>query len=116
MFTLAVKPASTRRRAALGTLRALWALVVAGGLVAPLEARAQATTNATPAQSLWTRQTLGGDWGGFRGALGQHGIRFDLWATGFYQDLLEGAGNSEGDSSGRVDLMINGDTGKLGLW
>ena len=116
MFTPAVMPARTSRRAASGTLRALWALVLATGLVAPLQARAQAPTDGTLSQSIWTRDTLGGDWGGFRGALGQHGIGFDLWATGFYQDLLEGAGNDEGDFSGRVDLMINGDTGKLGLW
>jgi hypothetical protein len=67
-------------------------LVLATGLVAPLQARAQATTEGASFQSLWTRDTLGGDWGGFRGALGQHGIGFDFWATGFYQDLLEGAG------------------------
>ena len=116
MFTPGVMPARTSRRAASGTLRALWALVLATGLVAPLQARAQATTEGASSQSLWTRDTLGSDWGGFRDALGQYGIRFDLWATGFYQDLLEGAGNDDGDFSGRVDLMINGDTGKLGLW
>ena len=116
MFTLGVMPARTSQRAALGTLRALWALVLAVGLAVRLQARAQATTEGASSQSLWTRDTLGGDWGGFRGALGQYGIRFDLWASGFYQDLLEDAGNDDGDFSGRVDLMINGDTGKLGLW
>jgi len=116
MFTLAVMPARTSRRAASGKLRALWASVLATGLVAPLQARAQATTDGAPSRSLWTRDTLGSDWGGFRGALGQQGIRFDLWATGFYQDMFKGAGNDDGDFSGRADLMINGDTGKLGLW
>jgi len=116
MFTLAVMLARTSRRATSGTLWVLWALAPAAGLLAPLQARAQAPTDGALSQSLWTRDTLGGEWGGFRSALGQHGILFDFWATGFYQDLLEGAGNDDGDYNGRVDLMINGDTGKLGLW
>ena len=116
MFTPAVMPARASKRAAAGTLRALWASVLVAGLVAPLPAQAQAPADGTLSQSLWNRDTLGGDWGGARGTLGQYGIRFDLWATGFYQDLLDGAGNDEGDFSGRVDLMINGDTGKFGLW
>ena len=60
-------------------------------------------------ESLWTRDALGGDWGSFRGALGQQGA-VRPWATGFYQDLLQGAGNDDGGFSGRADLMINGDT------
>jgi hypothetical protein len=116
MFTLGVMSARTSQWAASGTLRALWAFVLAAGLVAPLQARAQAPTDGATSQSLWTRDTLGSDWGGFRDALDQYGIRFDFWATGFYQELLEGAGNDDGDCSGRVDLMINGDAGKLGLW
>ena len=116
MFKLSVMPAGTSRRAAVGTLWALRALVLAAGLVASLQARAQATAGDDPPPSLWTRDTLGGDWGGMRSALGQKGIRFDFWATGFYQDMFKGTGNDDGDLSGRVDLMINGDTGKLGLW
>ncbi|HYN58680.1 MAG TPA: carbohydrate porin [Rubrivivax sp.] len=116
MFTLAVIPARTSRRAASGTLRALWALVLATGLVAPLQARAQAPTDGTPSESFWTRDTLGGDWGGMRGALGQQGMRFNFWVTGFYQDLLQGAGNDEGGFTGRADLLFDTDTGKLGRW
>jgi len=108
---LSVKPAGTSRRAAVGTIWALRALVLATGLVAPLQARAQATAGGDPPPSLWTRDTLSGEWGGLRGALG-----FDFWATGFYQDMVKGTGKDDGDLSGRVDLMINGDTGKFGLW
>lgn len=69
-----------------------------------------------PTPSLWSRDTLGGDWGGIRGALGQHGVRFDFSTTGFYQEMIEGRDNKDGGFGGRVDLMLNGDTGKLGLW
>lgn len=43
-------------------------------------------------------------------------MRFDQWATGIYQDVLQGAGNDDGGFSGRADLIFDGDTGKLGLW
>ena len=90
------------------------AFALAMGLAAPSPASAKEPANAP--ESLWTRDRPGGDWGGARDALGEHGLRFDLWATGFYQDLLEGAGNDDGGFSDRADLMIDGDTGKLGLW
>jgi porin len=51
-----------------------------------------------------------------RSALDPHGLRFDFWATGFYQDMLKGKGDSDGGFGGRGDLLINGDTGKMGLW
>jgi porin len=54
---------------------------------------------------------LSGEWGGLRGALG-----FNFWATGFYQDMFKGTGNDDGGFGGRADLLINGDTGKLGFW
>ena len=97
-------------------LRALLPLAFALALAAPSPAHAQASANVTPPESLWTRDTLGGDWGGFRDALGQYGIRFDLWATGYYQGMFEGTGNDDWDFGGRADLMVSGDTGKLGLW
>jgi hypothetical protein len=67
-------------------------------------------------ESPWTRDTQGGDWGGLRDALGQQGLRIDLWATGFYQGMFEGTGNDDADFSDRVDLLSNGDICKLGLW
>jgi len=116
MFTLATMRAPKLRPASSGTLLARCALVLATVWFAPCLAQAKAPAGGTLSPSLWTRDTLGGDWGGMRSTLGQQGIRFDFWATGFYQDVLQGAGNDDGDFSGRVDLMINDDTGKLGLW
>lgn len=63
-------------------LGATLAFGLAMGLAAPSPAAAQAPANAP--ESLWTRDRLGGDWGGARDGLGRHGLRFDLWATGFY--------------------------------
>jgi porin len=85
-------------------------------LAAASPVHGQAPNDDDPAPSPWARETLGGDWGGMRSALGQQGIRFNLWATGFYDDMLKGSGNADGGFGVRADLLINGDTGKLGLW
>ena len=82
----------------------------------PSLARAQGPQDAAAGESLWARDTLGGDWGGLRHALGQVGTRFDLWATGFHQGLFAGTGDDDWGTGGRVDLMIDSDTGPLGLW
>ena len=50
-----------------------------------------------------TRDRLAGDWGGLRGSLDQHGIRFDLWTTGFTQGMFQGTGEDAGDLSSRAD-------------
>ncbi len=74
------------------------------------------TVESGPAESLWTRDTLGGDWGGLRSGLAQHGVAYDLWVTGLYQGMLEGDGYDDWDFGSRGDLVINADTGRLGLW
>jgi porin len=91
-------------------------LVLALGIAVPSPVRAQAPDDAAGGESPWTHDTLGGDWGGLRHALGQYGTRFDLWATGFHQGLFAGAGDDDWEVGGRVDLMIDSDTGPLGLW
>ncbi len=116
MFTAARRPARGSRTATSGSRAFLLVLAMGIGSTATSLVQAQATSDGSAPPSLWTRDTLGGDWGGMRSALGQQGLRFDLWGTGFYQDLLQGAGNDEGGFTGRADLMLNADTGKLGLW
>ena len=95
-------------------LRWVWALGLLLAAASPVQA--QAPNDDSPPPSPWTRDTLGGDWGGMRSALGQQGIRVNFWTTGFYQDMFKGSGNDDGGFGGRADLLINGDTGKLGLW
>jgi porin len=94
--------------------RFVWMLILTCAAALPVQAQVPGDAGAPP--SPWTRDTLGGDWGGMRAALGENGLRFNLWATGFYQDLLQGAGNDEGGFTGCADLLLDGDTGKLGLW
>ena len=101
-------------------LRWMWALGLLCAASSPVLAQApnegSPPQSQSPSPSPWTRDALGGDWGGMRSALGTQGIRFDFWATGFYQDMLKGAGNDDAGFGGRADLLINGDTDKLGLW
>lgn len=59
---------------------------------------------------------LGGDWGGFRRDLAASGIIFDLSTTQFFQGGISGLDNSEFDYTGVVDLFVNIDTQKAGLW
>jgi porin len=59
---------------------------------------------------------LGGDWGGFRRDLAANGVGFDLSATQFYQGLVSGSGNRGFDYTGILDLFLNIDTKKAGLW
>ena len=74
------------------------------------------TATAEESSSVWNRKTLGGNWGGMRSSLEENGIRYNLSYTGFYQGLFEGDGNDDWRFGGRVDLLLDFDTGKLGLW
>ena len=103
------------RLAGLATLRVA-ATALAVVLAMPAVGLAQSSPPAEESDDISTRTTLGGDWGGLRGGLGKHGIQFDLWATGLYQGMFAGTGNDDFEFGGRADLLINGDTGKLGWW
>jgi hypothetical protein len=108
--------ASTIFTPALRVATALLAVFLVMGWAVPSSAQARATTPVVAPESPWTRDTQGGDVDGLLDAHGQQGLRFDLWATGFYQGMCEGTGNEDADFSGLVDLLINGDTGRLDLW
>lgn len=59
---------------------------------------------------------LTGDWGGARATLAERGINVDLDSTLFYQGLVSGEGEKDFEYAGRVDALVDFDTGKLGLW
>jgi porin len=59
---------------------------------------------------------LTGDWGGARTSLAGRGITLDFDWTNYYQGLLQGEGSKAFEYGGRVDALLNFDTGKLGLW
>ncbi len=61
-------------------------------------------------------QTLTGDWGGARSSLAANGITVRADMTGYTQGVVTGAPNRTWDGSGRADLFVDTDSGKLGLW
>jgi porin len=85
---------------------------------APVNAQEQTAggTMTAPADSLWTRSRLTGDWWGARSHLADHGVTLDLRYTSFYQGLASGTGDEDLEYGGKVDAFINLDSGKMGLW
>ena len=43
-------------------------------LALPFDSSAQSSAPPAEAESVWTRDNLGGDWSGLRGGLAQHGV------------------------------------------
>ena len=73
-------------------------------------------TTTAPANSIWTRSRLSGDWWGARSHLADHGVTLDLRYTSFYQGLASGTGDKDFEYGGKMDAFINLDSGKMGLW
>ena len=58
--------------------------------------------------SLWTRDTLLGDWGGLRPALGERGIAWDISHTTFYTGFLDGGPrDNDFEFSHRFDALAD---------
>ena len=64
----------------------------------------------------WQNTQLTGDWGGFRTSLAEHGIFFDLYSTSAYQDVASGGLKTGSSFVENIQLSINIDTGRAGLW
>ena len=64
----------------------------------------------------WQNTQLTGDWGGFRTSLAKHGIFFDLYSTSSYQDVASGGLKTGSSFIENLQLSINIDTGRAGLW
>ena len=106
------------RAAALCTKFAGITIFLAVAAAAPVNAQEQTAggTTTAPADSLWTRSYLSGDWWGARSYLAEHGVTLDLRYTSFYQRLASGTGDKDFEYGGKVDAFINLDSGKMGLW
>jgi porin len=85
---------------------------------------ASAQTNTPPpeppehkAESLWTRKTLTGDWGGARKELQDKGISLTLYYNQQFQQNFRGGLDTHNghDLSGSYDLSLALDFGKMGL-
>ncbi len=65
---------------------------------------------------LWTRPALTGDWFGWRKKLIDKGVRFDIDVIQTYQGVVGGGNRHRWQYGGSLDIGIDVDTGKLGLW
>jgi len=89
--------------------------------VATLALQPQVRAGEAPATTpysgdIWTRSTLTGDWGGLRNQLAEKGVTFDLSITQVGQGVVRGGKNGAWQYGGRGDIVMNVDSGKLGLW
>ncbi|MGL4542395.1 MAG: hypothetical protein ACRCUI_07790, partial [Polymorphobacter sp.] len=60
--------------------------------------------------------TLTGDWGGGRSSLADSGVTLRADATAVAQGVVAGGSDRMWDGSGRADVFVDVDSGKLGLW
>ncbi len=65
---------------------------------------------------LCTRPTLFGDWLGVKPCLGAHGVSAQADLTQFYQGVASGGAEQVFRYGAKLDLMLQGDTEKMGLW
>ena len=81
----------------------------------PLDEKTPLMEVATEDEGLFHRDTLLGDWGGLRPALGERGITWDLSYTAIYAGVFDGgARDQDFDWGHRADAFIRADTGRLG--
>ena len=75
-----------------------------------------ATAKEAPADTIWNRDHLFGDWGGLRTSLADHGVYVDLRLTQVFQAVTSGGVDTGSAYGGVMDYIINVDAEKLGLW
>ena len=87
------------------------------GISLSREVRAGEAAPANPySGDILTRSTLTGDWWGLRNQLAEKGVTFDLSITQVGQGVVGGGKNGAWQYGGRGDIVMNVDSGKLGLW
>ena len=86
---------------------------VAGAADLPPVSAGPAETPAAPADDIWTRSTLTGDWGGLRTTLHDHGIDVQLRLSQYGQWVADGGVNTNGEYGGTMDYRVNADLKKL---
>ncbi|QDV24193.1 carbohydrate porin [Aureliella helgolandensis] len=66
--------------------------------------------------SCWERSTLSGDWCGLRSCFEEKGYTWNISNTNFYSDITSGGLDETSRYRGRVDMFLNIDGKKVGLW
>jgi len=93
------------------------ALALLQNLFLVVELHAADAPEPTPySGDIWTRSTLTGDWGGYRNEWAAKGLTLDMNITQVGQGVVGGGKSGAWEYGGRGDLILNLDSGKLGLW
>ena len=74
------------------------------------------TSGTAESEGFFKQEYLTGNWWGARSFLENRGLNFDLKYSSTYQGLLEGTGEKSFDYGGKVNALINLNTGKMHLW
>lgn len=74
------------------------------------------TNQISPSDSIWTRPTLGSEWGGLRPLLKEHGVTFGIELTQFGSGMTSGQGSKSWEYGGRGDLYLTLNGAQAGLW
>jgi porin len=85
----------------------------------PSAEEATASATAASSDSLWTRDTITGDWGGSRTKLTELGLDMEFRFSQFYQDVTSGGVDSSGNGAYglKFNTWVNIDAHKLfGTW
>lgn len=93
----------------------LAALLSALGTALPVHSAPYATPD-TWGGDFATRPRLTGDWGGVRDDLAKKGVVLDVDAYWWPQKITSGGKNTSGGNWGNLNIELNVDTGKAGLW
>jgi porin len=83
---------------------------------AALADSAKASPAATTDQSIWTQDTLTGDWGGARTALKDKGIDLTINYIAETLGVVSGGLNQRGSYEGRLEFSVDADLEKLIGW
>jgi porin len=87
------------------------------GISLQWQVEAQEAPPANPySGDIWTRSALTGDWGGLRNRLADKGVTLDLSVTQIGQGVVNGGKSGAWQYGGHGDIVMNVDSGKLGLW
>ena len=77
------------------------------------DSKTEADDSKTEAESIWTRDTLTGDWGGSRSDLVSRGVKLDFRLSQYYQGVTSGGVDTNSEYGGTMDYRLNVDAGKL---
>ena len=94
----------------------IFAVVVLLGASCGTQALAADAAPTSYSGDFLTRSTLTGDWDGYRDDLAAWGVTLEADLTQVEQGVVAGGKSTAWQYGGRIDLIANLDTQKLGLW